>query len=306
VIAPPRGLMARVAAPLVVVVGVAAAGVVLAAAEPLSVAAPAAVSVPAERVEAPANVLVIGDSAIAAIRWVPRAASAVTSTEFIALDLESCRRLVVTSCRGREGRRPPTVLDVVRTHGSSFSTIVVATGYNDSSGSFGRWFATIVAEARARGVQRIIWFSLRDDERAGERAEVYRQHNRLLVMLTSFTAYDDVVLADWNGYTAERPEWFRSDGIHYSTVGAWGAADYLSRTLAHLDGRPCPMPEVPGGVRQAPCPDPDQHGPPPAIEDLYPVRADGVLCYRVGADARLVCAVRPDEPAERFVEVDAE
>jgi hypothetical protein len=46
-------------------------------------------------------------------------------------------------------------------------------------------------------------------------------------------------------------------------------ADYISRTIAHLEGRPCPQPWVDGESVDAPCPDPDVHGPPGDVVSLY-------------------------------------
>lgn len=282
------------AALIVTVCGVVVTGVAVAV-EP-TMTAPGEASTPARRIDPPRHVLVVGDSAIAAIRWVPGAASAVLSRDFVALDLESCRRLVAESCRGREGRRPPTVLDVVGSLGNSYATLVVATGYNDVASTFSSSFSAIVAEARRTGIRRIVWFTLREDERSGERVEGHRAHNERLEFLASLSWYDDVEVADWADYTADRPEWFRSDGIHYSTLGAWGGADYLSRKLAHLDRRPCPMPVVPGGVRPFPCPDPDVTGPPTGLEELYPIGQDGVLCYVYGSDGQSRCATQDDSP----------
>jgi hypothetical protein len=272
---------------IVVAVALSVTGMVVADGDALVV--PASSSDVATRIDPPDNVLVIGDSAIAALRWVPGATSAVRSDDFVALDLESCRRLVEPSCRGREGRRPPTVLDVVRSQGASYATIVVATGYNDWSERYLDVITTIVREARRHGVRRIIWYTLREDERSGERLETYRRHNVALRWLAAQSFYADLEVAEWDEYTVDRPEWLRDDGVHYTTVGAWAAADYLTRKLAHLDGRTCPVPESPDGSRESPCPDPDFTGPVALVDELYPIGEDGVLCYELGVDRDLVC-----------------
>jgi hypothetical protein len=80
---------------------------------------------------------------------------------------------------------------------------------------------------------------------------------------------DDVVLADWHSYTATTSGWLASDGIHLTLVGSYGAADYISRVLAHLEHRACPMPWVIGAAVDVPCPDPDAHGPVADILSLY-------------------------------------
>jgi peptidoglycan hydrolase-like protein with peptidoglycan-binding domain len=80
-----------------------------------------------------------------------------------------------------------------------------------------------------------------------------------------------------------------TDGVHYRSIGAWAAADYLTRKMAFLDGRACPVPTSPSAVPDDPCPDPDRTGPITDLEDLYPIGADGVLCYEVGDQRRFEC-----------------
>ena len=53
--------------------------------------------------------------------------------------------------------------------------------------------------------------------------------------------FPDVVIADWDRYTANRPQWFVADGVHFRPIGAWAAAD-LSESQ---DGVPRATP-VPG------------------------------------------------------------
>ena len=247
----------------------------------------------AVRADPPSPVIVVGDSAIAALRWVPGADNAVVGFEHT-LDLESCRRLYVRSCRGREGRRPLTVYEALAEHGDKYDVLVVATGYNDSPESFDNSFRLIVNRARLLGYRQIVWFTLRSDvdyvspDSLGNH-QTFAQNNLALRRLIDSGHYFDVVLADWGGYTAEKPEWFVTDGVHYRAVGAWAVADYLTRKIAFLDGRACPFPSAPGVDVENPCPDPDATGPVVDIEGLYPVGQDGVLCYEVGTDHRVEC-----------------
>ena len=245
------------------------------------------------RLDPPAPVVVIGDSAISALRWVPRAASAVVGFEYT-LDLESCRRLFNTSCRGREGRVPPSVYEALGFHGRKYDTLVVATGYNDGASSFGASFDAVVGRARILGYTRIVWWTLRSDVDyvspgfVGNH-DAFALNNRVISDRLASGKFPDVVLADWGGYTTDKPEWFVTDGVHYRALGAWAASDYLTRKMAFLDGRPCPVPTTPDGVPDDPCPDPDATGPVADIEALYPIGADGVLCYEVGVERRFEC-----------------
>ena len=247
----------------------------------------------AVRVDPPRPVVVIGDSAISALRWVPGADNAIIGFDHT-LDLESCRRLLAPSCRGREGRTPSTAYEALAFHGDNYEVLVVATGYNDGTSGYADAFRAIVARARALGYQQIVWWSLRSDvdyvsPGAVGNHETFAQNNAAIAQLLASGDYPDVALADWGAYTADRAEWFATDGVHYRAVGAWAASDYLSRKMAFLDERPCPMPTTPNAPRADPCPDPDVTGPVADIEALYPIGEDGVLCYEIGDDRRIEC-----------------
>ncbi len=254
----------------------------------------AAVDRPAVRVGPPRPAVVIGDSAIAALRWVPGADNAVIGFDHT-LDLESCRRLLAPSCGGREGRTPPTLREALdRRHRDQYEVLIVATGYNDGTSGFDDAFRSIVSLARSYGYQQVVWWTLRSDVDYVSPDEVgnhltYARNNQVLRSLLATGDYPDVVLADWGGYTADRPEWFTTDGVHHRATGAWAAADYLSRKMAFLEGRACPMPYTPDGRRLDPCPDPDRTGPRADLEALYPIGEDGVLCYEVGDDREIEC-----------------
>jgi hypothetical protein len=247
----------------------------------------------AVRVDPPRPAVVVGDSAIAALRWVPGADNAVIGFDHT-LDLESCRRLLAPSCLGREGRIPPTAHEALGIHGDRYEVLIVATGYNDGTAGYADAFRAIVTRARSLGYQQIVWWSLRSDvdyvsPGSLGNHETFAQNNQVVEQLLASDQYPDVVLADWGGYTADRAEWFVTDGVHYRAVGAWAASDYLSRKMAFLENRPCPMPTTPNGPRQNPCPDPDVTGPVADIEALYPIGADGVLCYEIGDDRKVEC-----------------
>ncbi|MEY2975481.1 MAG: hypothetical protein RIR49_1901 [Actinomycetota bacterium] len=255
---------------------------------------PASATAVAERIAPSTGVLVIGDSSIASLRWVRGAAGALIGERFT-LDLESCRRLVARSCRGREGRTPNTALEALRDHADTHTTLVMATGYNDSSTAFEPSFRAIVDEARRLGYDRIVWLTLRSavdyvapEDSANHRA--FASNNATLRRLVASGGFPEVVIADWGRHSADRPEWFTADGVHHRPLGAWAIADYLSRVLAHLDGRSCPAPELPSSAPADPCPDPDAGPPVAAISSLYPVVPDALLCYEVGVGRTVVCA----------------
>lgn len=245
----------------------------------------------------PGATLVIGDSAIAGLRWVVDAHKALRGSTFT-LDVESCRRLMEPSCFGRELRQPSTTLEAIAAHARGYHTLVIATNYNDDASEFSAAFDPIIAEARRMGILRIIWVTSR--VRAGYFApggpasdDTSRSNNVLLAERLATGGYPDVVVADFNIYTRFMWHWFITDALHYTQTGAWGVADYLTRKLAHLDGRACPVPVAPGAEVQNPCPDPDATGPIADIGALYPVSPVSWLCYEMGDDRHPVCGPDP-------------
>lgn len=213
---------------------------------------------PAARLTQQAPTLVIGDSALAALEWAPGAKRAVIAYD-ITFDLKACRRLYRPSCASPA---PTTAYQAVGARGRSFETVIVAVGYNDVASVTAEGFQAVVSRAREFGATRIMWFTLRD-------FGSFRDRNQIVRDLLATGQYPDVVLADWGAYTAGRPDWFVGDGVHFRVIGAWAAADYLTRKLAFLDSRVCPMPTAPGVPASDPCPDPDVTGPVADLAALY-------------------------------------
>jgi len=209
----------------------------------------------------PTPALVLGDSALAALNWVPVARQAVQGFD-ATLDLRACRRLYFPSCASPP---PPTAYEALAAHGSGFSLLVVSVGYNDLASMTATSFEQVVGRARDLGYEQIVWWTLRAVDNG------FAARNTVIREELASGKYPDVVLADWDRYTADRSQWFVSDGVHYRPIAAWAAADYLSRKMAFLEHRQCPAPTQPGAAPQDPCPDPDVTGPIAAIESLYPI-----------------------------------
>jgi hypothetical protein len=251
----------------------------------------------AVRVDPPRPAIVIGDSAISALRWVPGADNAIIGFDHT-LDLESCRRLLAPSCRGREGRTPLTVHEALAVHGDKYEVLVVAAGYNDGATGYADAFRAIVERARSLGYQQVVWWSLRSDvdyvsPGAVGNHETFAHNNQVIEQLLASGEYPDVVLADWGRYTADKAEWFVTDGVHYRAVGAWAASDYLSRKMAFLEERPCPMPTTPNGPREDPCPDPDVTGPLPTSRRCTRSVRTGCCATRSVSSARSSVGTTP-------------
>ena len=235
----------------------------------------ATVTQTAQRVDPPDRAVLISDSAWLGIHF-HGTVDAVQGFPHT-LALASCRRRVVGSCTNYDGFVPITLLDVVRNEGDTYSTLIVATGYNDSDRAFTSEFETIVATARDLGYRRIVWLTLRSDgvtyqsPGAAGFAEVFERNNATLTALVASGEYPDVVIADWATYARDRDDWFADDGIHLRPLGTYAATDYISRKMAHLDDRACPEPVRAGDAPQDPCPDPDVTGAVVDLASVYPL-----------------------------------
>jgi hypothetical protein len=210
-------------------------------------------------------VLFVSDSSLAVIRWNGQLGSLQGAT--IRADLESCRRLIGASCRGREGYAPTTAARAVATAPGQFDTLVVNVGYNDYSSTFAAGFDAVVDAARSRGIARIVWLTYRESvgyqaPQGAANPENYATYNAMLRSFVAGGRYPDVVLADWNAYTATRPDWLNVDGVHVTTTGARAAGEYVSRTLAFLDRRSCPVGQGGAVAVGGWCASPDVTGPP--------------------------------------------
>ncbi len=211
-------------------------------------------------------VVMISDSSFAGIRW--GGALGFLQGAFWDARLESCRRLVGASCRGREGYAPLNAVDELSTTVPGANrALVVVTGYNDWSGLFPIGVDALIRQARAKGIDRVIWLTYRENvgyvsPGAASNAASFSINNAHLRSVVASGRYPELILADWDAYSRSRPSWLTSDGVHLTAAGAPEAAAYVSRKFAWLERRPCPPgiggPTVPGGW----CADPDATGPP--------------------------------------------
>jgi hypothetical protein len=211
-------------------------------------------------------VVMISDSSFAGIRW----GGALGFLQGAIWDarLESCRRLVGVSCRGREGYAPSNaVQELSTTVPGANRAVVVAAGYNDSAVLFPLGVDALIQEARAKGIDRVIWLTYRENAGyvspgAASTAASFSVNNAYLRSVVASGRYPELILADWDSYSRSRPSWLASDGVHLTDTGAPEAAAYISRKFASLERRPCP-PGLGGPTTQGGwCADPDVTGPP--------------------------------------------
>jgi hypothetical protein len=166
------------------------------------------------------RVTVIGDSIAASFNYVASAKRYLGKGLDLRSDAVVCRRLVAASC-SFQGTTPPTVLQVVGAQGSALGPVVVVNvGYND-------WAAVydvdrVLRALKTAGVKHVIWVTLRE---AGSNASIYAQSNERIRSADRRWG-SRLVVADWNAYSRGKP-WFREDGLHLTTSGAYGLARLL-------------------------------------------------------------------------------
>jgi hypothetical protein len=230
---------------------------------------------PANPQPADRTVTIISDSTMAGVRW--NGALAGFQGFHAVAKLESCRRLVAASCRGREGYAPPNVVTEINRLApvGPEEILLIATGYDDWYGRFSSDFDIVVNTARAKGFHHIVWadFVVSTNYRQpGSLLPNYTEMNRILAEKVASGRFPDVRVWSLNAYVAGTSGWFYSDGIHETPLGSWGVADWVSRHVRAFDDRACPQPWTPGGPVADPCPDPDPLPPSighPDIRGLY-------------------------------------
>lgn len=234
------------------------------------------------------SVLLVGDSTLATLRWFSGSSASISGFEYV-LDAESCRKLANRSCSGgREGRTPPSVADSI-SKAKVHDRVVVMAGYHSYPDTIASEFQAVVDAARDRGYKSIVWMTLRESPQypgVGGDASVYAAFNRSVLSVIDGGGYDDVTVIDWNTYSAAHLEWFVPDGIHTNLRGTLSLGEYISSTMAFLDGRPCP-----GSPMDTPCKVPVHH----TQDDLlgrYGLVDTIEHCYEIGELRQIKC--RPD------------
>jgi hypothetical protein len=219
----------------------------------------------------PSRVLIVGDSTLAAVRFVTGSQGAMRGFDPV-LDAEPCRRLVFPSCHSPTTNRVPnTAYEAITTTPGWVDAVVIMTGYNDWYDDFGYFLRTIVGAARAKGARQIVWLTYSEEGKSAEDHGAYLKNNADLRAAAAVPGYEDVQVADWNAYIHHGDNWAGFDGIHLTSRGAYGLADYFSRWFAYLEGRPCTAPWVGGGPIDDPCPNPDGTGIATDIRSVYGV-----------------------------------
>jgi lysophospholipase L1-like esterase len=120
-------------------------------------------------------------------------------------------------------------IDQVRALPSVPHTVVVALGTNGgrTDANFAAKLATMRSELHTRGAREVIWVNY------ANRANGYAATNLTLAL---FALGHGDLHVDWNAQIQSNPQWFQSDGLHYTVAGstAWARAIVDVAGYAHL------------------------------------------------------------------------
>ena len=168
--------------------------------------------------KAPLRATFVGDSVAASISYAATAQAQLKKGLKVRLDLKVCRRLVQPSC-SYQGSAPTTALQAVQGYGRSLGNVlIVKVGYNESVSGYRQGIDRIMRAALAQGATGVVWVTLK------ETSDTYHWTN--VAIRTAAKRWPQLVVADWNTYSAGKP-WFGSDGLHMSATGATELARFL-------------------------------------------------------------------------------
>ncbi len=183
---------------------------------------PAAERSPSRPVATGERVLFVGDSVLAAVAADPVARVRLLGRVDGAVEAETCRRLVETSCTV-DGRTPDTAIDAIRRRADGgFTVAVVEAGYNDPS--IETAIDVVIRELALIGVRRVLWVTYHDG--SGR----FGGHNAALS--SALGRHPSVLsLIEWGAASDRRPEWFAPDRVHLSPGGAQALAEVIAAAM---------------------------------------------------------------------------
>jgi hypothetical protein len=170
-------------------------------------------------------VTLIDDSVADGLEHNPVALDRLNRDFTLNLQTQGCRRLATRSCTiVGEPAPPANVVTLAKRLGPRLGrVVVVATGYNDDPYHFDRDFDKVMRTLDNEGVRRVVWLTLREAKSA------YVVSNADIEVEPK--EWPTLRVADWNSYSAGRPDWFEADGVHLTPAGSTALAVFIHRTL---------------------------------------------------------------------------
>jgi hypothetical protein len=171
------------------------------------------------------KVTVIGDSVADKMERNPVALASLSHGYTLDLQTSGCRRLAIQSCTifGSSGPAP-NVLQLVKSLAHRIGKIVVIdVGYNDTPSHYDHDLDAVMRALRDGGVRTVVWLTLRDPD------HVYRATNKDIFREPN--EWPELVIADWDRYSDQHPDWFESDGLHLTSLGAGKLGQFIHTVL---------------------------------------------------------------------------
>ncbi len=189
------------------------------------------------------DVLLLGDSTMASLRWFEDGQKGLAGFDYM-LDVESCRKISLKSCEGREDRVPPSAVEALRTYTQPVDVVVLMAGYHSWTEQFDDEIRDIAEAARYKGAQLVV-LTLKESLKfpaPGSRGtrSVYTDFNAILKDVVREPASAKATIANWNLFSFTSPDWFEQDGIHLTLEGTIALGWYVSRVIAEAVDNPCP------------------------------------------------------------------
>ena len=232
------------------------------------------------------NVLLLGDSTMASLRWFEQGTVSLEGFNY-QLDAESCRRIADSSCYGREKRIPKSALRTLEDFKGPLDYVILMAGYDSSVQRVDDELARIIDAAQVKNVKLII-LSYKESLKfpsPGSRGKrsVYADFNKVLRDEVAKDDSGNVTIADWNLFSWGKAQWFLRDGIHLNIEGAVALGWYISHVVASVADNPCPSTDI------YPCAVPEMIDPRIDLMTDFNVKDTEIQCYEDGANRKRVC-----------------
>jgi peptidoglycan/LPS O-acetylase OafA/YrhL len=195
----------------------------------------------------PVNVLLLGDSTLAALRWYEDGAKSLKGFSYT-LDAESCRRISEWSCYGREYRTPTNVVTALKDSTKPVDLIVLMAGYDSSVRKITDEYRELLKVIRSRNTPVVVLtykesLSFPAPGSRGKKS-LYAEFNTALREVAASDSSGLLSIAEWNAYSAGQSSWFKSDGIHLTVKGTLALGAFISTSIATATNNPCPYANV--------------------------------------------------------------
>ena len=234
----------------------------------------------------PVNVLLLGDSTLAALRWYEDGAKSLKGFSYT-LDAESCRRISEWSCYGREYRTPSNVVTALNEFDKPINLIVLMAGYDSSAKKIADEYSKLFEVIRNKKTP-VVVLTYKESlyfPAPGSRGKksLYAEFNAALREAVASDTSGLVSIAEWNAYSAGQASWFKSDGIHLTLKGALALGAFISTSVATATDNPCPH------VSAYPCVQMNNLKQSTDFITRFNVKDTKIQCYEDGESRKKTC-----------------